>query len=283
MVNNSREVSVLGRSFKTTGDDDFWIRMEQNSWEPETLSFLDEFLVSGNIFVDIGAWIGPTTLLAASKGANCHSFEPDPVAFKKFTANVNGNSDELRSRVNANQLAITSHGSPVQLYTRYSFGDSGSSILSRIKDEGSSVEVGSTTLMEYVQQKALDRIDLIKMDIEGGEFDVIPAIGDVLSKYKPVVYLALHFPYLIESASKSGYPNRVFRRVRRMAFESLGMDPYKREKKQALESLKRVLRSFKDHPYVYSSDLRPMIMDPLPEELFGLVELVFSPRPLQPK
>lgn len=255
--------------------------MEQNSWEPDTLAFLDKMLSPDSIFIDIGAWIGPTTLFAAAKGAHCHSFEPDPVAFKKFTANVNANASEIRSRVHANQLAITSHGKAVQLYTRFSFGDSGSSILSRIKDEGSSVEVGSTTLMDYVQQKALDRIDLIKMDIEGGEFDVIPAIGDVLSRYKPVVYLALHFPYLIESASKAGYPNRLVRRIRRMAFESLGMDPYKREKQHAMERLKGVLRAFKDHPYVYSSDLRPMKLDPLPEELFGPVELVFSPRPLE--
>ena len=35
----------------------------------------------------------------------------------------------------------------------------------------------------------LERMDFLKVDIEGGEFDLLPSIKDYLSSQKPIVYL----------------------------------------------------------------------------------------------
>jgi len=58
---------------------EFWERFDQGLWEPRTLQKLSA-LRDGDLFVDIGAWIGPTTLAAAVNGARVLAFEPDPVA-----------------------------------------------------------------------------------------------------------------------------------------------------------------------------------------------------------
>jgi len=280
MSNGTRLVQKHGVSFRTIGDDKFWDRFEDGSWEPSTLAFLAQAIRPGDVFLDIGAWIGPTTLFAAAMGATCHSFEPDPVAFGKFQANLGTNTGNHLARITPNQLAVSAHGQPIRLFSRYRFGDSGSSSLSRLKDDGSSVEVGSTRLMDYLRDQGVKRIDLIKLDIEGGEFQLLPAIRDVLVEFRPVVFLALHFPYLLESSVKADHPNRVVRGVRRSLLRSLGMDPVRRQLERARNELTVMLRALDAHAHVYTPDMEPFAMDPLPERLFRPIELVFSPYPL---
>jgi len=42
------------------------------------------------------------------------------------------------------------------------------------------------------------KIDFIKMDIEGGEVVVIPAMHDYLEEHKPLLHLSLHPAFLPE-------------------------------------------------------------------------------------
>ena len=39
-------------------------------------------------------------------------------------------------------------------------------------------------------------ISLIKIDIEGGEIWIIPSIKNFLNKYKPLLYISIHFTFL---------------------------------------------------------------------------------------
>ena len=50
-----------------------------------------------------------------------------------------------------------------------------------------------------VDSFSLGKMDMIKMDIEGGEFKLVPAMKAYLKKYKPIVYLSLHAPLLDEN------------------------------------------------------------------------------------
>jgi hypothetical protein len=38
--------------------------------------------------------------------------------------------------------------------------------------------------------------DFMKIDIEGGEFELLPALRSHLERWKPIVYLSLHAPFL---------------------------------------------------------------------------------------
>ena len=58
-----------------------------------------------------------------------------------------------------------------------------------------SVSVQSRTWMEFSENIDF-KIDFIKMDIEGGEFELLPTMVEYLEKYKPNIYLSLHAPYL---------------------------------------------------------------------------------------
>jgi hypothetical protein len=55
-----------------------------------------------------------------------------------------------------------------------------------------------------MNKKKLKSEDLVKIDIEGGEYKLLPFIGPILRKRKPNIYLAPH-PSLID-----GYFNKIF-------------------------------------------------------------------------
>ena len=46
------------------------------------------------------------------------------------------------------------------------------------------------------------RLDFIKIDIEGGEFSLLPSLAEYLSAEKPIVYLSTHAPFLDPSVRR---------------------------------------------------------------------------------
>ena len=58
------------------------------NWEQNDLNFVTENGEQDKIFIDIGAWIGPYTLIAASMGMKVYAFEPDKVAFQHLKKNI---------------------------------------------------------------------------------------------------------------------------------------------------------------------------------------------------
>ena len=47
------------------------------NWEQDDLNFVIKKGEQDKIFIDIGAWIGPYTLIAASMGMKVYAFEPE--------------------------------------------------------------------------------------------------------------------------------------------------------------------------------------------------------------
>lgn len=63
------------------------------------------------------------------------------------------------------------------------------------------VEIDTITIDDLIKEQNIDpeTINLIKMDIEGGEIIVVPHIKKFLKKYKPVFYISLHYCFLKKS------------------------------------------------------------------------------------
>lgn len=117
--------------------------------------------------VDLGANIGITVLWFRSinPGARIIAVEPDPYTFTKLRLNVG--HDPLVTCVNA---AITPESGPV------AFVSAKESWVSRVADSVSSGtrSVPGITLDELVTGERIDAIDILKVDIEGMEFSVLP-------------------------------------------------------------------------------------------------------------
>lgn len=216
----SMEISRNGRGYRavvTKWADSFWKGMGDASWEPETFRIYDELLQKDQVYLDIGAWIGPTVLYAVQGAKAAHAFEPDPAAFAELDANVTANRDAAwASRLKIHNKAVAATTGSVRFGNRYAAGDSVGSVLFAEGEGG--FEVATIAFGELLEQEGLENERLfIKMDIEGGEYDLLPRIRPVLERLDVEVYLSLHPHFLDEQLRKEcggGLLGKLKRRLR---------------------------------------------------------------------
>jgi len=179
----------------------FWDRVEQGSWEPETFRVFDRFLDQDHSCLDIGAWIGPTALYAACRARHCYAMEPDPVAFSRLRENARLNP-ALDARMSLSPQCLAPARGPVRLGNKTSStgGDSMSSLLFAESPVGWNTE--GITLDCFLSDRSIRDCSFIKMDIEGGEFEVLPAIAEYLAAHRPSLLLSLHPRFLPDAPSR---------------------------------------------------------------------------------
>lgn len=178
----------------------FWRAAAKGNWEPETFIILSKFLNPDSLYLDIGAWIGPTVLYAAKRCKKVICFEPDPIAFRHLIANLNNNNIHNVSPFN---LALSDQMS-IQKMASFGgqLGDSMTSLLKSSPDTSPGFDAFVLDWQTALKLFRLDEVDMVKIDIEGGEFSLIPEMEDYFKKHKPIVWLSLHAPFLEEHERK---------------------------------------------------------------------------------
>ncbi|MBE7171720.1 MAG: FkbM family methyltransferase [Williamsia sp.] len=169
----------------------FWMQFNEGNYEKETFIIFNKFLKKHYNYVDIGAWIGPTVLYCAPLVNKVIAFEPDPIAFRQLNKHVSINKTP---NVILNNYALSSRNGSLKMSSfGGNLGDSMSSLLDT--HHAKNVSIQSRTWMEFSENIDF-KIDFIKIDIEGGEFELLPTMVEYLEKYKPNIHLSLHAPYL---------------------------------------------------------------------------------------
>ena len=90
------KVDAIGLTFKVNSEPTlynhtFWDKVESGSYEPDTLFTLKRHVSPYVVFFDVGAAVGVMTLVAASLGAKCISYEPVPKYFTLLRKNIDLN------------------------------------------------------------------------------------------------------------------------------------------------------------------------------------------------
>jgi FkbM family methyltransferase len=185
------------RVFVADDQPTFWDRVEAGTWEPGTLRVLDHLLGPGTVFVDIGAWVGALTLYAAALGAEVVAVEADPRALDQLERNLAANPD-LAARVKVIRRALSAEAGPVRMGARRKPGDSMSSVL--LAGAGETWTSAGMTARELASELPRARVDLLKIDIEGGEYAILPTLGPLLESSSALL-LALHPDMLLASGN----------------------------------------------------------------------------------
>lgn len=172
----------------TQDESDFWSSLADGSWEANTVAAIRLLAGPGVVFWDIGAWIGPTALLALARGAEVVAFEPDPVAWESLSANLAANAKFSRNVVAVNAAVSSSDGGGV-LRTQTALGDSMSSLTGR-GAEGPNVEIYS--FLRAIEAFGLPARSVVKIDIEGGEFLLGGAVWGELGRADSTIVLSTH-------------------------------------------------------------------------------------------
>lgn len=163
-----------------------------NAPNPELSSLL---LRGGKLFIDVGANVGFFTILASPHFTRVVAFEPTPSTYKRLKDNVLFNA---LSNVEIHPCALSDKIGEAVLYEN-PLNRGGNSlegfnenyIIESGKSGWGSYSIATSTLDEFIQGRGFDKIDLIKLDVEGHEGRVLLGARNCLSKYLPILFVEI--------------------------------------------------------------------------------------------
>ncbi|WP_428925402.1 FkbM family methyltransferase [Marinibacterium sp. SX1] len=187
------ETDLAGQRFRLDPyHSTFWRKAAAGRWEPETFATLAAHLTPDCDYLDIGAWIGPTVLYGARHARRVIALEPDPVAFRALSWNVELNAME---NVSALPLALADRVGVMRMAgMRGERGDSTTSLLNPGGEAGS--DVVTMDWQTFADARDLSGVGLAKIDVEGAEFGLVPQMAGWLEAQRPALLLSTHAPWL---------------------------------------------------------------------------------------
>lgn len=142
------------------------------------------------IILDIGTNIGSTMLRFLSEvGINgfVYGFEPDPINFQEATKNLSLNNFRNYKLFN---LGLGNEKGSLSMVTPVESNRGGNRI--SIKDSVDSAnKVEIVTLDSLNLDKEINKIDLVKIDVEGFELKVLEGGIDLIKKFRPIFFIEL--------------------------------------------------------------------------------------------
>jgi FkbM family methyltransferase len=193
-------------------NDEFWQQYDRGAWEPDTQTVFKRFIDRQHSYIDIGAWIGSTLLLGGQLARCAYGIEPDPIAYAELAENIALNP-QLASSVRLYRLCISPTSGQQPFGSQAEGGDSMSSLL--FLDGRTRWTVEGVTFVEFVERNGIDDCNFIKIDIEGGEYRVVPTMVEYLKRYRPTIHLSLHPCFLGDLEARS-LKDRVNRSILRL-------------------------------------------------------------------
>jgi FkbM family methyltransferase len=180
-------------------NDSFWRLVSTGTWEPQTYAAFRQFIDKEHSYIDMGSWIGPTLLYGSRLAKAAYGIEPDPIAFEELKGNLALNG-ELGANVKLFNICIAASSGDTVFGSRTEGGDSTSSLLFTA---GKTVwTVKALTFADFIRQNDIRDCNFVKMDIEGGEFIVLPGMLEYLRQNRPTLLLSLHpcfiYPHFFE-------------------------------------------------------------------------------------
>lgn len=141
------------------------------SFEKEETSYFRQVLKRSDVCVDVGANVGYYTVLMAGLAQEgiVHSFEPQPLNYHLLGVNVSANN---LTNVHTNLCALSDHEGEAP------FVVAEDPAFSSLVDTGrkkvlSNIQVRIRTLDQYCAECQVPRVDILKVDVEGGEGKVL--------------------------------------------------------------------------------------------------------------
>ena len=161
--------------------------MSGNINEPDILHAFYRLIKKDDVFIDIGANVGFYSVLAAKAGALTYSFEPIPATYLRLCKNIELNK---LTTVKTYRAGLGEKAGPDVFYYDQKCSASSSRADLDYCSDGMSVQIECpvVTLDEICVQEKIDRIDLIKCDVEGGELFVFRGGVQTLRKHRPYVF-----------------------------------------------------------------------------------------------
>jgi len=173
------------------------------AWEPELTDWISETLAPGDVMVDVGANAGYFSLLGSrlvGDTGRVIAIEASPHTFDL----LGGNLDRNRARnVRAVNVAAAGERGTLSLFAGH---ETHLGVASVVEDQGAGIEaeVAAAPLDEILEREEMERVRLIKIDVEGAELSVLAGLSDLWDVAGPdlEVIVELHVEQLIRDGQR---------------------------------------------------------------------------------
>jgi FkbM family methyltransferase len=176
---------------------------KHNSYEPNLSERIRLELEPGDVFVDVGAHIGFHALIVARElqrlgGGHVYAFEPTSDSADRLAATAERNAINNLTLVRAALGAATG-----QIEVRR-VGAYGADEPSARSVFGSGHTVGVVPILrfdEWAREAGLSRLDVLKIDVEGGECAALVGMRETLARLRPRLLFVEVNPVALERAN----------------------------------------------------------------------------------
>ncbi|GAA0714418.1 class I SAM-dependent methyltransferase [Dokdonella soli] len=171
--------------------------------EPQVERALREHLHAGDVVLDIGANIGILTMLAAScVGANGRVIAIEPIPRNRVLIARSAQASGF-AQIEIVAAAASDRVGEIELRTHPTTSNSATPAAAgeRLRAAGSATIAAPGVVLDEALP-SLDRLDLVKIDVQGMEPRALRGLERTLSRFRPVLLGEFH-PWAIERASET--------------------------------------------------------------------------------
>lgn len=169
----------------------FWQGFQEA--DESSVELLKRLLPSDGVFVDIGANIGSFTLVAAkyAQSGRVHAFEPSDFHLQRLVHNIKLNGFD---NITINPVGLSDQSCEATLHMpigHKGITNTGGASLYADKDtpELRPETVRLIRLDDYIAQQSIQRLDLIKIDVEGAELHALRGGRKTIARFQPQVIM----------------------------------------------------------------------------------------------
>jgi FkbM family methyltransferase len=174
-----RSLIMIGGYYLNSGIEetaDSWI-FEQYRIKGKLEVTQDDYVIDG------GAFLGETSFWFISKGAGkVFAFEPDQFNFGILSDNIKRN--KMKDKIIPIQEVLSDRNGDVEFL---STGTGSSKTVFKGNESVRSIKLDS-----FVEEKNLESVDFIKLDVEGAEMDILKGAIETIKRFKPKMAISVY-------------------------------------------------------------------------------------------
>ena len=168
----------------------FWYGL-LNGWEKISMKLWVDLSKESQVIFDIGANTGVYSLVAKtlSPGAQVFGFEPVVRVFQKFKYNVELNKFDIRCY----DYAISNEDGEALIYevpSEHVYSVTVNKNTTQ-NEKANSTEIKTKKLSTFIKEQKIDRVDLMKIDVETHEVEVLEGMGEYLLLFQPTLLIEI--------------------------------------------------------------------------------------------
>lgn len=169
----------------------FWLKFNSGLWEPDLRNFFQQHVSDKKIVLDIGAWQGSSMFVACSLNPKkVISVEANLDSYNILEENVFRNG--LDDMVEIHNICLSERDGDTVLFGSMDDHVPHSAIHGI---DGSGHKMTTTSFLAFLKKYPIESVNIIKIDIEGGERFLIEGLQYISTFPGIHIYLALHPPF----------------------------------------------------------------------------------------